>query len=432
MGHPEPARDINPPDFPQASTRIATVSPLPGTDLPQSERTRKLNATLPKGIVIGEWPNRRRPYFVRFGAARTMESFESERVRNDRADALLLDQQNNGKAAYAFDPKEWRAYVAFKERTGATLPQLEDAWAKFKGSTAKGATVSQLIALYRTKRTTKGRSKDALKHRDLALSRFEAFAGLFASSSVNEDVFTGWFRQLETDHKLGDVAIAGHFSAVRTMFNLPAVRRLCRDNPCDYVEAPAVEESDEVAVLTLRQAFDFFKANRNQSCVGKLAAEAFAGLRFSSAARLKLANLDFAELGLELPGSQHKSKRRHYVDGFPKNLWRWLRFAPPECWELSERNYMRLKSEAFIRAQFPNPGNVLRHTMPTMHLSAFKDAASLATLLQHRNATMLYQRYKGRGVPRAVGRAYFMITPKTVQLTFERFCALVGVQSPTP
>src|SRR3990167_676172 len=328
-----------------------------------------------------------------------------------------------------FNPAEWREYVAFRKRVGATLPEIEAAWNR-KSAVGNGETISDLIVLYKARRKTAGRSIDAIKHRDLALSRFDQYVGNLQSSAITEKTFTLWFSHLESKHSLGDVAIAGHYSAVRAMFNTPAVKKLCRENPCDFVEPPEVEPKDEVAFMSLRQAFEFFKANRDQACIGRLATEAFGGLRFSSAARLLKDDLDFAECGITLPASGHKSGRRHYVDGFPRNLWKWIRFAPAACWELSGRNYMRLKSEAFVRAQFPNPGNVLRHTMPTMHLSAFKNAAALATLLQHRNATMLYQRYKGRGVSRTTGRAYFMISPSTVLLTFERFCRIVGVSLP--
>lgn len=357
-----------------------------------------------------------------------MESYADEAERNDRAEALEKEQLENGVSALRFDPKEWREYAAFRTRTKATLPEIEIAWSRFRETIAQAQKTSELIAFYRSKRSTAGRSKMGLKQRDLALGRFDAFLGHHPYPAVDEAKIDDWIGWLRSKHGLGDEAVLRHFSVIRAMFNFPPIKKICRTNPCDYVEPPRVKEKDEVAVFNLRQAFDFFKANRNQREVGRLATEAFGGLRFSSAAKLLLPDLDFAEQGITLPGSKHKSERRHYVDGFPKNLWRWLKFAPADCWDISERNYMRLKSEAFIRAGFSNPGNVLRHTMPTMHLSAFKNAPALATILQHRNSTMLYQRYKGRGVPQSVGRAYFMITPKTVLVSFERFCAFVGVR----
>ncbi len=430
---------------PNVTASPATVTPFPaqdgtglarggtrkartGTGKGDAARTAELTATLPKGIVLGRWSDtRRKPFYVRFGVKRAVESFARESARNDRAEDLVRLQTTQGSVAFEFDPKEWREYVAFRQRVPATLGQLEEAWHKHSAGASGAMTVPDLIALYKERRKIAGRCLNGIQHRDLALARFAEYTGAMVLPMVTDETVTGWLASLRKKYRLGDAAMAGHFAALRAMFNLPAVKKVCRENPCDFVEAPTVQESDEVAVLTLRQAFEFFKANREEACVAKLAAEAFAGLRFSSASRMRREDLDFAEFGITLPASRHKSGRRHYVDGFPPSLWKWLRFADREHWLLSPANYMRRKSEAFIRAGFANPGNVLRHTMPTMHLSAFKNAAATATLLQHRNATMLYQRYKGRGVSQAVGRAYFMITPKTVTLTFERFCRLAGV-----
>jgi integrase len=430
---------------PNVTASPATVTPFPaqagtglarggtrkartGTGRGDAARTAELNATLPKGIAIGQWyDGRAKPFYVRYGSKRAVESFAKEGDRNKRAEDILRVREEQGLVSMAFDPKEWRAYTEFRQRTGANLAAIEQAWHGRSVAKGGGMTVPELIALYKEKRKTAGRSLDAIKHRDLALARFAEYTAGVAVPVPTDETVVAWLAWLPEKYGLGDVAVAGHFSALRAMFNLPAVKKVCRENPCDFVEAPEVDEKDEVSTLSLRQAFEFFKANRREPCIGRLAVEAFAGLRFSSASKLRLADLDFDELGITLPASRHKSGRRHYVDGFPRNLWLWLRFAYREHWLMSPRNYMRQKSEAFIRAGFRNPGNVLRHTFPTMHLSAFKNAAATATLLQHRNATMLYQRYKGRGVSQAVARAYFLITPTTVKLPFDRFCRLVGI-----
>jgi integrase len=186
--------------------------------------------------------------------------------------------------------------------------------------------------------------------------------------------------------------------------------------------------------MALKDAFTFFQVNRDERAIGRLALEAFAGLRHSSAARLVRSDLDFHESGVVMAGAKHKTGRRHYVDGFPRNLWRWLRHAPADCWTLKPRAYAQHKALAFARGNVKNPGNVWRHTFATMHLAAFKDAPALGTLLTHRNLTMLYSHYKGRGVAKSTARAFFLITPKTVLLSFERFCRFAGVtpNPPTP
>jgi hypothetical protein len=120
------------------------------------------------------------------------------------------------------------------------------------------------------------------------------------------------------------------------------------------------------------------------------------------------------ERGVVMPGSKHKSGRRHYVDGYPDNLWAWVRHAPDACWDVNARMYLNLKAEAFARAGVENPGNVLRHSFCTYHVAMHKDAARTAVLLTHRGTAMLYSRYKGRATE-ADGRAYFSIVPGVME-----------------
>jgi len=85
----------------------------------------------------------------------------------------------------------------------------------------------------------------------------------------------------------------------------------------------------------------FATVHKKLPAVGaRLALEAFAGLRFSSAARLVKADVDFAEEGITLPAAKIKTRKRHYIDGLPDNLWKWLRAAPEEAWSLTERQYL--------------------------------------------------------------------------------------------
>jgi len=225
------------------------------------------------------------------------------------------------------------------------------------------------------------------------------------------------------------VTVAHHRKALSVFFKWAKRMRLMVENPCEGVPSPRLVRNEDVSVLTLREAFEFFRANRDTRAIGRLAAEAFGGLRNSSAERLGLEDLDFENRGIVMPGAKHKTGRRYYVDGWPRNLWRWLEHAPEECWQIKPRSYANEKTLGFARARVTNPGNVFRHTFATMHLAAFKDAPALAVLLTHRDISMLLTHYRGRGVSQAVARAYFCITPKTVELSWERFCEKMGVKS---
>lgn len=403
----------------QSEPERSAVVQLTGAKLSKErKRTIELAQGLPRGVKIGHRKDGRpKPYFVRFGHPRKTESFVTERERNDRAADLKTAREEHGAQVMRFDPKEWAEFKTWKES---------------KARQRVGLLTKDAIEEYLKLRAAEGLAGDSIRHTRTNLRRFAEMLGNTSLADIAPAHVREWLAHLE-EKKLGPASRRHHRKDLNVFFNR-AIREEWRTgvNPCTTVVPPKVTQTEEVAVMALKEAFQFFKANRDQRSVGRLAAEAFAGLRHSSAARLELADLQFAECGLVLPGSKHKSGRRHYVDGYPRNLWRWLKHAPADCWTLTGRNYGAHKAMAFARAGLENPGNVFRHTFTTMHLAAFKDAPALGTLLTHRNLTMLYAHYKGRGVSQAVARAFFMITPRTVLLSFERFCRFAHVPQPVP
>lgn len=390
------------------------VAQMTGADLAKErKRTIKLAQSLPRGVKIGQRKDERpKPFFVRFGHPRKTESFATERERNDRAAELVTIKEEHGAQLMRFDPAEW---AEFKK------------WKAQRATMRLGMPVKEAVTEYLSLRSNEGLAEDSYRHTKTILLRFVGALGEHPLAEVTPDHVRAWLAGLEAKHGFSAVTLRHYRKDLNVFFNRAIREKWTSENPCKAVVPPKVEQSDDVAVMELKDAFHFFKMNRDQRAIGRLAAEAFAGLRHSSAGRMTKEDLAFDESGLVLPASKHKSGRRHYVDGYPKNLWRWLKFAPASCWTLKARAYGQHKALAFARANVNNPGNVFRHTFATAHLAAFKDAPALGTLLTHRNLTMLYQHYKGRGLSQAVARAYFMITPRTVLLSFERFCRLVGI-----
>jgi integrase len=386
-----------------------------GSGAKEKRRTTQLAQTLPRGIKIGCREGRPKPFFVRYGNPRKTESFAGEGNRNDRAAELMRDLSEHGEFAFRFDPKEWAEFKAWKKNK----------------TTPSGLLVGQAIGEYLNGRAGEGLAEDSIRHTKTNLLRFVEMFGALPLTDITKEHVKEWMDGLK-ERGFGPATIRHHRKDLNVFFNRAVERHHWVDrNPCKAIPPPKLDNKEEIAVMALRDAFMFFKANRGQRSVGKLALEAFAGLRCSSAGRLSKEDLDFAESGIVLPGPKHKSGRRHYVDGFPRNLWKWLKHAPEDCWSLTPRNYAQHKALAFARANVKNPGNVFRHTFATMHLAAFKDAPALAILLTHRNITMLYAHYRGRGVAQRIAKAYFKITPKTVNLSWERFSVLVGIETTT-
>jgi integrase len=129
-----------------------------------------------------------------------------------------------------------------------------------------------------------------------------------------------------------------------------------------------------------------FSKNRDFPIVGRMALELWGGLRASSAERAQKEHFNFKEKGFELPGQKHKSGKRKYRSGHPETLWKWLEHAGDRAWtEITEKNYDRLKGEAFIRAGVTNPGNGLRHSFVSYHLACYKNPGLTQRLAQHRH-----------------------------------------------
>ena len=262
-------------------------------------------------------------------------------------------------------------------------------------------------ARYLTARASEGIEKATLCHARKDMSRFVAKFGSRLLGDIKPDELRAWLTTLP----FSEVTKRNHYKRVNAFWKWARLEGLAAVNPCDSIKSPA-RESNDVSVLSVADVQKLFETAarlRPQVCA-KLALEAFAGLRFSSAARLVKADVNFKDKGITLPAAKIKTRRRHYIDGLPTNLWRWLRVAPPEAWTLTERQYLTLKGEAFTLAGVTNPGNVLRHSFCSYHVAANKDAARTAVILCHANPSMLYQHYKGRAAEKDA-RSYFRIKP---------------------
>lgn len=180
-------------------------------------------------------------------------------------------------------------------------------------------------------------------------------------------------------------------------------------NPCASVALPKIREED-VTVLPVEHAEALFgPANKGQRVLARLALEAFGGLRYVSAGRIRKEHIDFAAKGITMPGALHKSGKRKFRQGQPDNLWSWLAAAPESCWEMSLVQYRHEKREAFVRAGVAMPKNVVRHSFGSYHVAQYRNQPLTAYLMQHNNpkTTDIYL-----GVATAADAArYFAIVP---------------------
>lgn len=358
------------------------------------------------------------PFIARWrvGRKKFSESFSDAVARAAFAAEWAKHRARFGREALMASPREVEVWAKFAEITGHADPiEVAQWWARVRGQLGGRLPISQAVDDYLAVRESLHRSRDTINHLRLHLRRLAAFFGDKPLGSVTPDDMRQWLAGLRSA-RLGDVPLAPgslrhHYISANLLFGHAVRQGWIERNPLVAVDAPISAPRDDVGLLSLDEARRLFFRNAHRPVVGRLALEAFGGLRASSAGRLRAEQLKWDLQGIELPASQHKSGRRHYTDGHPENLWPWLRHAPSSCWAMTERTYAQEKAIAFEIAEVPHPHNCLRHSFATYHLHAFKDPGRTAVLMQHRRSPeILWRHYAGRAT-QADGRAYFTILP---------------------
>lgn len=308
-------------------------------------------------------------------------------------------------------------------------------------------TVREAVARYLTLRVTEGLSEDGDTYSHMTkhlAERLCGFAGDAELKNVKADHLRAWVAALTNDRTgkpLDVLTKRHHLIAVKTFF-----RRCWREgwierDPTLPIVLPQVEERD-VNLVAVRDAFHFFKTNRDHRAVARVALEAFGGLRYTSAGKIVKEDLKFERRGIEMPSTKHKSRKRKFRQGQPANLWEWLHHAPDDCWRLSFLQYREEKKEMLVmagmrpmvlksdedRLRARHLKNVWRHSFASYLLAKAKDYAPIAYLMQHARATTT-EVYEGIA-DEAEAVLYFAITPETVKLTWEEFCLLVNKPKP--
>jgi site-specific recombinase XerD len=376
----------------------------------------------PRGIMFYTRMDRPASFFIRWRDPQTLKkttkAFEEEADRETFAKKLEEGRKRNGEQVLSFDPKEWQTWLEFKRLVGDTSPLIVAAeWlaAKRDGRASAGIamTVEQAVEKYISARADEGLSSGTMRHFKTHLKkRFCGALGKVQLHELTSEQIRDWMRGLthpQTGAPMELLTKRHHRKDVNSFLIHCVSERWITSNPCRAVKPPRIEE-DDVTILTVEEAQKLFDANKDEPIIGRLAIEAFAGFRFSSVQRLTKDRLNFTDKGIELPGRDHKSKRRKYVEGHPDNLWKWIERAPEKCWEIKPSNYLRLKADAFTRAGLKNPGNVLRKSFCSYHLAAYRNAPLTAFLLQHASPKMLYAEYNGVAT-KAAAEAYFKIAP---------------------
>jgi integrase len=382
----------------------------------QPDATRRQGWEPPRGIRLitrADRPERRFAVQWVFDGQRRTKAFALKTEQLAFAKSLAGQVKSVGITAYQLSPAEAREWRAFKAMVApATLDEVYACFSRFGDRSRAAMLCREAGKRFLELREAMRLSRDSVSHVRLHLDRFLGTFGSKALADIAAKDVRAWLAGLtnpDTGAPMEQTTRIHHLRTVKLFLKTAVAEKWTNDNPASAIVLPK-DDADDVTVLSLEDARLLFSKNRDALCIGRLALEAFGGLRFTSAARLRREDIDRAERGIVMPGKVHKSGRRHYVDGYPDNLWAWIQHAPDACWDIHPRQYLDLKAAAFKRAGVKNPGNVLRHSFCSYHIAVHKDAARTAILLTHRGANMLFQHYRGNAT-HADGEAYFNIMP---------------------
>lgn len=416
-----------------------------GAKLTQEQRrTEHLAMVLPRGITIGErHDGRGMPFYVRSGRKRHLESFATEKARNEHAAQLGKLQEEQGRVALDVDPVEWRAYQDFKKRTGADLPALELLWEKVSKMPEASLLTREAVTRYIALRVAEGMKVDSDTHRHvvLHLGRLSTSLGFVYLNDLTPTQLREWMDGLkdpDTGEPMSNLTKRNHRKDVNTFLKRAVNEEWLKRNPCEKVVPPKVRQRDRPP-MPVRDIFQLLKANRDEAVVGRISLELFGSLRCSSAARCQPAWIKWENHGIRLPATDddaeedlQKSGKTLFRQGHPPVLWDWLKHAAPRCWEeVPEGSYGFRKGQAFVRAGVKNPGNGLRRSCASYQLAITKSVGPVSYLMQHKH-TSTTQIYEGEA-NESDGLLFMAITPEAVLLTWDEFVALVhAAQKPSP
>ncbi|HZZ58239.1 MAG TPA: hypothetical protein VFE31_10450, partial [Opitutaceae bacterium] len=276
----------------------------------------------------------------RHGGRRKFKAFASEIDRWRAAESMNAKREEHGRSVLTFDPAGWREYQDAKAIVGAAdLRVICREWADRNGHRLRhvGILTSDAIEKYLKLRHAEDvrERTDTYRQLDMHLARrFSAAFGKERLADITADQIRAWLAALkdpDTGEPMAPVTLRNHRKNVLVFFKRAVEEGWIGTNVAAKVKPIQVDEEDGV-VMPPEHVRALFEANRNEPVVGRLALEAFGGLRASSAGRIQREHLDFDAQGITMPGRVHKSGRRKYRQGHPDVLWEWLRAAPASCW----------------------------------------------------------------------------------------------------
>lgn len=374
----------------------------------------------PRGITLVHFPKRpNQPYGVqwRLDGKRKTRTFATKERQVAFAKDLAGDAKENGTAAFKLDEQEarrWRAFIA-QVGEGADLDAVARCWLKHRADVERPAlTLAEAVEIYTKAKEAEKVSKSVISHWDKIFTDY-FFSVIPPSRDVADVTKAEIATFISAQADAAPNTQKTRFKCVRGLFNWLAETDRLASSPFRGMKPPKVPHK-EVEILTVKQTRDLFEKNakgkkithERRETLGRLALEAFAGLRNDTAAQIVASEIEAD--GLRIPAAKIKTAQPQFLDGLPANLHAWLKWSQPSKWTMTRRQYLKQKENAFVRAEVPHPHNCLRHGFASYHVAAFKDPSKTSVIMCHTSTKLLWNVYRGIATE-ADGKAYFEIMP---------------------
>lgn len=389
--------------------------------LPEANSKTGKKWTPPRGIRFVTFPERPdRPYGVqwRVQGQRKTKTFPTKEQQMAFAKSLAGDVKRDGLAALRLNADEAREWRAFRAIVGANtdLALVAECWARNKATALiPPLTVHEAVIAYTAAKTAEGVDAASISHYKPIFDRLEEMVGKRDVKTVTGDDIDAFMTRHGGDSKQ---TRRTRFARVRALFNWLVETKRLASSPFAGKNAPKVP-TEEVEILTISQTRQLFMRNlqaegsdpipqERRETLGRLAMEAFMGLRHDTAGQIVASEIQ--PDGLRIPAAKIKTEKNQFLDGLPANVHAWLEWSRPKEWCMTQRQYLEAKTNAFIRAGVPHPHNCLRHGFASYHVAAYKDPGKTSVILCHKSPKLLWDTYRGMA-SQPDGIEYFRIVP---------------------
>lgn len=344
--------------------------------------------------------------------------FFQTREERDAAAKLISDSaRKQGLGAFSVDMEKVALWRSLEARLGDYSISAAVEWfLNFHERIAKEEAIENAIDAYLDDLQISA----SRAHFRTMRSRCGKMKRHFASRKIS-DITTDDLRRWVNALHVAPLTRNHYLAAAHAVFEWAIRNRMCAINPAIGV-ARAKVSTPEPRIVPCEIAHLFFKIAEKKDPIvcAHCAISAFTGMRVSAVFRLKREDVQ-AGVGILTRAADTKKGRRHFIEGFPPTVWRFIRYMPP-AWPATERKFYKrihavwndvydeLKHTRWRNWRFPQNG--WRHSFATYHCALEGSAAKTATILSHKGDTAtFYEHYKGLAT-RADAKAYFAIGEK--------------------